>query len=87
MSMELGIIGTALVVLAWVWETVDAVKRHRSLIDLKFAVINFGGTVVLIAYALSIGDPVFIILNSLISLAILAEITYSIIVRKVHRHR
>jgi len=88
MSFELiGIIGGLLIVLAWVMETVEAVRKHKSLIDLKFSVIFFFAQIFLAIYSWQKQDAVFLSLSSTLLVIITFEIAYSIHVKKVHKKK
>lgn len=83
--LAVGVIGAVLLIAAWVFEAREAVRRHRSLIDLRFAFIYLVGVSVLAFYSWLIEDAVFVWLNTIILVAVVAEIWYSLHVKKVHR--
>ena len=86
MSVEIiGAIGGLLIVLAWILETAEAVRRHKSLIDMKFSVIFFVAQVFLLVYSWLKQDIVFLSLSSILLAIITLEIAYSIHVKKVHK--
>lgn len=70
----IGVIGALILSLAWIYETYHNLKKHKSLIDLKFTYIYFVGNILLLVYAMQIKDPVFTILSVIITFAIAAEI-------------
>lgn len=59
----IGIIGLSLILFAWLFETVEAVREHKSLVDLRFAVIYLISVVILGVYSWLIADAVFLFLN------------------------
>ena len=85
--LAVGVIGAVFLILAWVFEAREAVRRHKSLIDLRFAFIYLVGVSVLVLYSWLIQDMVFTWLNTIILIAVLLEIWYSVHVKKVHRKK
>jgi len=81
----IGIIGSVLLLIAWAYETVDSVRRHKCLIDLRFAFMYIGGNLFLFGYSVLIGDMVFITLQAILICLVFSEIVYSIYIKKVHR--
>lgn len=86
-AVVVGLIGGIALILSWAYETIEAVKRHKSLIDLKFAAMNIFGVLLLIVYSWQIENFIFLYLNVILFLIELAEISYSIAVKKVHKRR
>ena len=82
-----GLAGASLIILAWILGSIKAVQRHKSLIDLQFAVISLIGSFFLTAYSYLRNDIVFLGLSVVISLVIAFEILYSIHVKKIHKKR
>ncbi len=80
--IEIGIIGGALILAAWLFETYESVKNHRSLIDLKFAFIYVIGVTLLAVYGNIIGDPIFFFLNTAILSIVLFEIVHTILLKR-----
>lgn len=79
--IEIGIIGVALILFAWLLETYESVKNHKSLIDLKFAFIYVIGVGMLVVYGNIIGDPIFSFLNTAILGLVLFEIFYTLLMK------
>jgi lipid-A-disaccharide synthase-like uncharacterized protein len=75
--IEIGIVGATLLLAAWLFETVESIKKHKALIDLRFASIYMCGTLLLATYSLQNSDMVFMFIN--FSLLILAtfEVAYT----------
>ena len=87
MYLLVGVLGAVLILLSWVFETMEGVKEHRSLMDIRFAAIYLPGVALLVAYSWYIGDAVFLWLNTAIAIFVAAELLYSIHVKKVHKTR
>lgn len=78
MSETLGIIGSFLILLAWVFETFEAVKRHKNLIDLRFAAVYLPGIVFLAFYAYQIQSSIFLFLEIAILIVVVFEILVTV---------
>ncbi|MFZ3077521.1 MAG: hypothetical protein WA139_03640 [Candidatus Aenigmatarchaeota archaeon] len=85
--MLVGAIGGIAIISAWLFETFEAVKRHKKIMDLKFSALSIIGVVLLVAYSWQIGNTVFFYLNAALFSIELFEIVYSIAVKKVHKKR
>jgi len=83
----IGAVGGIVLILSWAYETFEAIRRHKSLIDLKFATMNIFGMLLLLVYSWQIKNAVFMYLNIILFSIELAEIAYSIAVKKVHKKR
>jgi len=83
----IGAVGGIAIILAWLLETFEAVKRHKSLIDLKFSAMSISGAFLLALYSWMSGNAVFLYLNIALICIELFEISYSIAVKKVHKKR
>jgi MtN3 and saliva related transmembrane protein len=62
--MILGIIGMALIVLAWVPQTIENIKNKSTGLNLKFILLYLFGSTGLLLYSILIKDFIFIILNA-----------------------
>jgi len=76
--IEIGIAGAILLLVAWLFETYESVKRHKALIDLKFAFIYIISTILLTIYAYSNNDFVFFSVNILLIMLVSFEIFYTL---------
>jgi len=76
--IEIGIAGALLLLAAWLFETYESVKRHKSLVDLKFAFIYIISTILLTIYAFQNNDFVFFSVNLCLIVLVLFEIAYTI---------
>jgi len=82
MMLIIGLIGSFLILLSWIWGLYDEIKSKKNLIEIKFSIINLFGIFFLLVYSLFIGELPFIILNSGLFVLILFEIIYSIKISK-----
>ena len=80
-----GIIGSIFLLAAWLYETIEAVREHKSLIDLKFAFIYITANFFLLSYSILINDMIFITLQVVLICLVSSEIIYSVHIKKVHR--
>lgn len=83
----IGAFGGIAIILAWLFETFEAVKRHKSLMDLKFSAMSVTGVFLLVIYSWQIGNAIFFYLNAILLLIELIEIGYSLAVKKVHKKK
>ncbi|MBU3897224.1 MAG: hypothetical protein KJ697_04855 [Nanoarchaeota archaeon] len=83
--MIIGIIGVLLILVAWAVEAEESVRKHKSLIDLKFAIIYLVATSCLAIYSYQINDAIFFWFQIGLLAIVLFEIFYTIVVKKVHR--
>jgi lipid-A-disaccharide synthase-like uncharacterized protein len=80
--IELGIAGAILLLIAWLFETFESIKKHKSLIDLKFALIYLSGTILLSIYSYQKNEYVFLGLQSCLIILVIFEIIYTIYKKK-----
>ena len=83
----IGFAGALLIILAWAFETIEGVKKHKALIDLKFSVISLAATFILFFYSWLNNDAVFIYLNLVLFVILSLEIWYTIHIKKVHKKK
>lgn len=76
--IEIGIAGAFLLLVAWFFETIESIKNHKSLIDLKFALIYLISIVLLTVYAFQNNDIIFFWSNLGLIVLVLFEIAYTI---------
>jgi len=76
--IEIGIAGAILLLVAWLFETYESVKKHKALIDLKFAFIYIISTILLTVYAFQRNDNIFFSVNLCLIVLVLFEIFYTI---------
>jgi|TARA_B100001971_G_C18048658_1_gene461590 lipid-A-disaccharide synthase-like uncharacterized protein len=68
MVQTIGIIGLALLALAWIPQTYSIIKKRRSYINPKFGILYVIGSLILVYYSIQINDIIFLILNSFVAL-------------------
>lgn len=78
MVLEIGILGALLILGAWIFETFEAVKRHKAAVDLRFAIVYAFGNAFLTAYSYLKGDIIFLSISGTILLIVLAEMSYTL---------
>ena len=61
----LGLAGMAMVVLAWIPQTIETVRRRHSGLSWQFDVLYVAGALALTYYSISVNDLVFTLLNSM----------------------
>ena len=69
-----GIVGMTVLLFAWMVEMYFSVKKHKVLIDNRFAAMYIIASGFLIAYAYEINDPIFFWLQVGIVILVLFEI-------------
>jgi lipid-A-disaccharide synthase-like uncharacterized protein len=77
-----GYVGLVALVLCWIPQSLETIKLGRCPINLGFLVLSSIGSVSLAIYALSLGDPVFSILNTLTLVGALINVYYKLFPRK-----
>jgi len=78
MVLEIGILGALCILGAWIFETYESVKRHKALVDLRFAAVYALGNVCLMTYSWLINDMLFFSVNLGILAIVLFEIAYTL---------
>lgn len=79
----IGYIGLACLALCWIPQSIDTIKQGRCPVNLSFLVLSSLGSFTLALYALSLGDPVFTILNILTTAGAAINIYYKVFPREV----
>lgn len=77
-NIIIGIIGTIILLAAWLIETYENVKKNKITIHAHFAILYIVGVGILTVYAYQIKDPVFFWLNFILLAAIIGELCYSL---------
>jgi len=78
----IGIIGLSLMMVAWIAETVDLIKKKESKLDMNFAVFSIIGSILLLIYSIQIKNIIFIIMKSVVIILICISMFYSL---KLHK--
>jgi lipid-A-disaccharide synthase-like uncharacterized protein len=76
--IEIGIAGAIVLLIAWLFETVKSVAKHKALVDVKFAGMYVIGTSLLTLYAYLKSDYVFLALNACLLALVLFEVIYTV---------
>ena len=59
----IGIIGMLLIVIGWIPQTIENIKRRKTDLNVKFIILYLAGSLTLLAYSIIINDLVFMLLN------------------------
>ena len=79
-----GLIGLGLILVAWIAETVDLIKKKKGKLDTKFAMFYIMGSIVLLVYSIQIKSVVFIILKVFVIILSFISLYYSL---KLHQKK
>ena len=77
-----GILGGVIIVIAWVLETIESLRRHKSLVDLKFTFAFLLAAILLTAYSSEMQDLVFFWINIALIIILLVEVLIYLKFRK-----
>jgi lipid-A-disaccharide synthase-like uncharacterized protein len=78
----LGYVGLTALVLCWIPQSIETIRLGRCPVNLVFLVLSSLGSLCLALYALSLGNPVFTILNCLTTLGTAINIFYKLFPRE-----
>lgn len=78
----IGIIGSIILVIAWVWETYENYEKHSVSVHLHFSILYITGNLLLTWYAWKINSPIFFVLSIILICAILGETIYAVACKK-----
>ncbi len=73
----IGIIGGLFILFAWIFETEESMRKHKKMLDLRFAAVYLSGLLFLTIYAYTVDDPIFFWLEIAIMLIVVFEIFYT----------
>lgn len=79
----IGLAGSVILVIAWLFETIEGIKEHKALIDLRFAVASLVAVLLLVVYSWMIENLIFYWLNIILGIIVVLEIVYTLGVKKV----
>ena len=79
-----GLIGLALILVAWIAETVDLIIKKKGKLDTKFAMFYIMGSIVLLVYSIQIKSLVFVILKVFVIILSFISLYYSL---KLHKKK
>ncbi len=83
----IGIIGSVLLIIAWIWETWENYKKHKMSVHLHFSLLYIAGNLFLLYYSWQIHSMVFFVLSIILICAILGETIYSVFTATKKRRR
>lgn len=72
-----GLLGVAFIALSWVPQAIQTIKTKKSGINLKFGILQFIGSLLIILYAYMVKQPLFILLNIAAVILILINLRYA----------
>lgn len=78
----IGYVGLIALVLCWIPQSAETIRLGRCPVNLTFLILSAVGSSSLAVYALSLGDPVFSILNILTTTGALINIYYKVFPRE-----
>jgi lipid-A-disaccharide synthase-like uncharacterized protein len=78
----IGYAGLTALTLCWIPQSIETIKRGRCPVNLTFLILSSLGSLTLVIYAWSLGDPVFTILNTLTTLGAALNVFYKIFPRE-----
>ncbi len=80
LSLEIlvGIIGSIVLIVAWLWETWENYERHKVSVHLHFSILYITGNLLLTWYSWQIHSMIFFVLSIILICAILGETIYAI---------
>ena len=78
----IGYVGLTALVVCWIPQSIDTIKQGTCPVNLAFLLLTAVGSLSLAFYALSLGNPVFTILNCLTTFGTAVNIYYKLFPRK-----
>ena len=78
-----GLVGAMILILAWLFETIEGVREHKALIDLRFAAASLIAVLLLVVYSWMIGNLIFYWLNTILAIIVILEIGYTVAIKRV----
>lgn len=78
----IGYVGLTALVVCWIPQSIDTIKQGECPVNLTFLFLTALGSISLAYYALSLGNPVFTILNCLTTVGTAVNIYYKMFPRK-----
>jgi MtN3 and saliva related transmembrane protein len=78
----IGYVGLIALTICWIPQSIETIKQGRCTVNLAFLILSALGSFSLALYAISLGDPVFTILNCLTTLGVALNIFYKLFPRR-----
>lgn len=79
MADYFGIAGLLLILVGWVVELWNVVKRKKAQVPLSFALLYGAGSALLTLHSMALGDAVFVALNASATLIALVNIAFNLV--------
>jgi|GEM_PF-5951963 len=76
--ITVGAIGTVVLIVAWLWEAAENIKKRKVDLHLHFSVLYIIGNLALTLYSWWIQNFIFLTLGLFLLLAIIAETVYAV---------
>jgi lipid-A-disaccharide synthase-like uncharacterized protein len=73
-----GILGLVCIIIGWVFEAAEIIRKKRSKVDLKFGSLYVLGSLMLVIYSFQIKDYIFFILNFFVMIMGLISLFFSV---------
>ncbi len=77
-----GYVGLVALALCWIPQSLETIRLGYCPVNLTFLLLSAVGSLSLAIYAMSLGDPVFSILNVLTTIGALLNLYYKLLPRK-----
>ena len=77
----LAYVGLMALAVCWIPQSLDTIKQGRCPVNLGFLILSLFGSVILAAYAWTLGNHVFTILNTLTTLGAAINLFYKLFPR------
>lgn len=78
----IGIIGLVLIVIAWIPELMELIRKKKRELNIEFIIIYLLGSAALVIYSIQINSIIFGVLNGLIFLMNLMALFYEVRAKK-----
>lgn len=78
----IGYVGLTALALCWIPQSIETIRQGRCTVNRTFLILSAIGSFSLAIYAMSLGDPVFTILNCLTTLGATINIYFKFLPRK-----
>ncbi len=78
----IGYVGLVALVLCWIPQSIETIRLGRCPVNFAFLVLSAIGSLSLALYALSLGDPIFSVLNIITTGGAALNIYYKLFPRK-----
>ena len=76
MSEILGLAGSFLIVIGWIFESIQIIKTRHSPLDVNFGMLYLAGSILLVGYSIAINAWIFAFLNTLAALMALLSLFF-----------